>query len=44
MKRAGAAEPAQHHTISGGLSLFHVLVSERTRVASAEDVRSAEME
>ena len=43
MKRAGEEEPAQHQTMSGGLSLFQAMVSERTRVASTEEVRSAEM-
>ncbi len=43
MKRAGEEEPAQHQTMSGGRSLFQALISERTRVASAEEVRSAEM-
>ena len=43
MKREGRETPAQHHTMSGAWSSFHAVASERTRVASVGEVRSALM-
>ena len=42
-KRVGWEEPAQHQTMSGGFELFQMVVSERTRVASEGNMRSADM-